>query len=209
MNLRRFFQATVLSAFVPLSSAIAADDGLYRDVFAPNSSFIRVLAPQQSFATIGATSLKDLNDGISSYVNVMPGDVEVGLSTASTVIPVEPNQHYTLIVPKDGAPVVLIDQIKANPAKADITLYNYSSQENVALYVPQAKATVLDDVALGAGKSIALKAPLTLDFEIRHADKVLATVSQVELSRKAGLAFVLLEKDGVFSAEAIANSYVK
>lgn len=209
MNLSRFVKAIFLSVLVPFSIAFAADDGLYRDVFAPNSSFIRVLAPEQSFATVGATSLKDLGDGLSPYVNVMPGDIEVALSATSAVIPVEANQHYTLVVPQDGAPIVLTDQLETSPAKADVTLYNYASQENVALYVPQAKATVLTDVALGAGKSIALKAPLTLDFEIRHGDEVLATVSQVALNRKAGLAFVLLEKDGVYSAQAIANSYVK
>lgn len=209
MTLKHVFKIAAIIAFGATCSVQAGDNGLYQDVFAPNSSFIRVLAPDQSFAAIGATSVNDIEGSISSYVNVMPGDVEVSLTSGSTVISVEPNLHYTVVVPADGAPVVLTDDISASPSKADISLYNVTDEADVELYVPRANAAVVKEVTSASGKTIALKAPLTLDFEIRKDGDVLAALPAIELQRKAGLTFVLMEQDGALSAFAAANSYIK
>lgn len=209
MKLKHVFQIAAVVACGTLTSAQAGDDGLYQDVFAPNTSFIRVLAPDQNFAAIGTTSVDDIEGSISSYVNVMPGNVEVSLNSGSTTIAVEPNLHYTVVVPADGDPVVLTDEISASPSKADVSLYNVSGEADVELYVPRAKAAVVKEVTSVSGKTIALKAPLTLDFEIRKGGDVLAELPAIELQRKAGLTFVLMEQDGALAAFATANSYIK
>ncbi|WP_422049403.1 alginate O-acetyltransferase AlgF [Shimia sp.] len=208
---RMFLTAPVAAAIVLSQASIlqAADDNLYQDVFAPNSSFIRVLAPDQSVATVGSKSLEGLSDGPTEFVNVMPGEVTVSLTGASATVQVEPNMHYTIVSHSDDQATVQIDTITGSPSKADVTFYNMSDADNLELYVPAAKASVLTGVNAANGKSIAIKAPLTLDFEVRREGEVLATATQVQLQRKAGVTIVFAENDGGYSALATPNAYLK
>ena len=57
--------------------------------------------------------------------------------------------------------------------------------------------------------AVALKAPLTLDFELRADGETLASVAAVELKRKAGVSIVLTELDGAYTAVAVPNSYTQ
>ncbi len=58
-------------------------------------------------------------------------------------------------------------------------------------------------------RSVALKAPLTLDFELRDGTEALATVAAVELKRKTGVTIVLTELDGAYFAAAVPNIYIR
>lgn len=205
--IRRTFLA--LGAATLAMPALAADDGLYPDVFDPNSGFVRVLAPGERFATIDGKTLRDLEAGVSAYVNVMPGDVEVALSTGTTRIAVAPGAYYTVVLTDGAAPKILQDAMENSPAKSDVAFYNLTGDDAVELYVPLAKATAIGDVPAFSGKSVALKAPLTLDFELRAGGATLASVEAVELKRKAGVSIILTELDGAYRAFAAPNVYTQ
>ncbi|MEM6695322.1 MAG: alginate O-acetyltransferase AlgF [Pseudomonadota bacterium] len=206
MKRRTFVLATL--AFGATGAAYANDDGLYADVFDPNSSFIRVIAPGQTFATIGAKTLRDLEEGMSPYVNVMPGDIPVSLGSLETSVTAAPGAYYTVVI-SDGAATVLEDEVTGSPAKSDVTVYNLAGAETVELYVPAAKATAIDAVAPLSGASVALKAPLTLDFELRSGGDTLASVAQVELKRKAGVSIILTQAGDTYRAFAAPNVYTQ
>lgn len=200
---------TLLASALAFSATAAfADDGLYEGVFDPTSSFIRVIAPAEVFASVNGVTLRDLDRGVSPYVNVMPGTIPVSMSGGEIELQVDPATHYTVVMTEGAdAPVVLTDTITQSPAKADVILYNLSSRNAVELYVPAAKAVAIPDVPSQGGKAVTLKAPLTLDFDLRDRTETLATVTQVGLVRKAGMALVLTETGVGFEAVAVPSTY--
>ena len=189
--------------------ASAADDGLYQDVFDPNSSFVRVLAQEEAFAAINGETVRDFKAGLSNYVNVMPGPIEITLPEGGTVVDVAPSKHYTIVSKADGTLEILEDSLSLSPAKADVSLYNLTDVGGIDLYVPLAKAVAIKGVGSEDAKSVTLKAPLTLDFDLRSGSESLASVGGVELKRKAGVTIVLSENSGSFSAQAVQNTYLK
>ncbi|WP_386679131.1 alginate O-acetyltransferase AlgF [Loktanella sp. R86503] len=214
MSLKALFVAVALpamSAFVATvpGPAWSADDALYEDVFDPNSSFIRVLAPAEAFATIDGKTVRDFHAGLSDYVNVMPGTVAVMLSGQSIDIPVAPSKHYTVVSLNGMDPDVIEDTLALSPAKADVSVYNLTQVSGIDLYVPLANAVAIESVDAAHTKSVALKAPLTLDFDLRSGDEELAQVDAVDLKRKGGVTIVLSEQGGSFTALAVPNTYFK
>ena len=103
----------------------------------------------------------------------------------------------------------MTDMLQLNPAKADVSLYNLSAQDGVDLYVPAARAVALQAVSANSGKSVALKAPLTLDFDMKNGERTLASVASVALKRRSGVSIVLTGAEGGYSAAAVANSYMR
>ncbi len=211
INRRSFISSGLAIAFVaPGTFAHAAgDDGLYASVFDPQSSFIRVLAPDQAFAVVGGTRINELDSGLSAYVNVQPGVVSVAHTGGTTDLTVAPATHYTVVLQQGAAPLVLVDDLKLNPAKADVSLYNLSTRDEVDLFVPAARAVALKAVPVAGSKSVALKAPLTLDFDFRVGDETLVSVAAVELKRKAGVSVVLTGGNGQYAAAAVSNTYMR
>ena len=207
---RRSLLTTSLAfgVIAPVSPILAAGDtGLYEDVFDPQSSFIRVLAPGQAFAAVGGTRLSDFDGGLSDYVNVMPGSIALTHAGGTTDLQVAPSTHYTVLLQDGAAPLTLVDDLKLNPAKADVLLYNLSNRDGVDLFVPAARAVALKAVPMTGSKSVALKAPLTLDFDFRSGDETLASVAAVELKRRAGVSVVLTGANDRFAAVAVPNTY--
>jgi len=204
---RLLFVAAVL-ALAPLSTALA-DDGLYEDVFDPASSFVRVLAPGQTVASINGKSLHDLEGGVSGFVNVMPGDIDIVLPNGNVAMNVSASKHYTVILTDDGQTTIIDDDITNSPAKADVSLYNLSSAQTVDLLVPAANAVAIAGTDHFASQTVSVRAPLTLDFEVREGEESLAQLSQVNLVRGGGVTIVLVDADDGFSAFSTANSYVK
>lgn len=195
-------------AMVFASSAIA-DDGLYQDVFDPSSSFVRVVAPGQTVVSIDGHTLRDFDGGVSRYVNVMPGDIDVVLPSGNVEMPVAASTHYTVVMTQDGETTIIADDIANSPAKADLSLYNMTDREAVDLFVPAANAVAIGEIAPLQSQTVSVRAPLTLDFEVRAGDDTLSAVSQVELVRGAGVSIVLVALDDGFSAVAVPNSYLK
>lgn len=191
------------------STALAGDGALYEDVFDPNSSFVRILAPGQTFGSVNGNTLNDLQNGVSGYVNVMPGLIPVSFSDGSMDVEVGPSRHYTVVKMPGAEPEVFEDELELSPAKADVSLVNLTSQDPVNLYVPLARAVAIENVPSSEMRSIALKAPLTLDFDLRTGEESLASVSAVELKRKSGVTIVLSQNDEGFEAFAVPNTYVK
>lgn len=206
---RRTFMTTTLTVGLMGTSVFAGDEGLYQDAFDPQSSFVRVLSPEQTFASIGGKRITDYNGGLSSYVNVMPGSIELTHSGGTLPLSIAPSTHYTVVLQAGASPTVLTDTLELNPAKADVALYNLSNEGDVALYVPAARAEALKAVGAGATKAVALKAPLTLDFEMRRQGQTLAAVQGVALKRRGGVSFVLTSASGGYTAAAVANSYLR
>lgn len=209
---RRLFTCAALGfglTAVSTLTATAGDEKLYEGVFHPDSSFVRIVAPDQAFAVINEVSLRDFETGVSSYVNVMPGQVEVVLPTASLVFEADPATHYTILMAEGADPTVLKDDLTLSPSRADVTVYNLSDVEDLNLFVPAAKAVAIAGIAPAHGQSVALKAPLTLDFDLRSGEDTIASVAQVGLERKAGMSFLVMQGEGGYSALAVPNRYLR
>jgi len=142
---------------------------------------------------------------MTAYVNVMPGSIAVSVGSDETNIDVKSGAYYTVLTGENG-PIVLEDAVTGSPAKSDVTFYNLSGNDGVELYVPAAKATAIDGVGALSGKSIALKAPLTLDFELRAGGDTLVSVAAVELKRKAGVWIILTQAEGGYQAVAAPHT---
>lgn len=210
MKRRTFVNALIaLPISIAATSAFANDDGLYQDVFDPQSSFVRVLTDGQPFAAIGDKRLTEFVGGVSGYVNVMPGQLSVTYSDGTIDLTIAPSMHYTVILRSGAEPVVVTDTVQRNPAKADVTMYNLATADGLDLYVPAARAVALPGVMENGGQSVALKAPLTLDFEIRSGEQTLASVTAVELKRRAGVTVVVSVDNGAYSALAVADTYLR
>ena len=197
-------------AFTLSTPTLAQDGGLYQDVVDPNSAFVRVIAAPKTTALVETTSFQSLDTGISPYVVIAePGEIKVTAGTEEATVTVEPGVWMTYLVAPDGTGTLLKDEIKASPAQADIAFYNLSDLEAVDLYVPAAKAKAVSGVAPGTAGSVALKAPLSLDFEARDGETVLASVSGVELKRRDGVTFVLRGTGGTYELIAVPNAVAR
>ena len=178
-------------------------------MFDPQSSFIRVLAADQAVAAVAGKRLTEFDAGLSAYVNVMPGTVDITHSGGTTNLAVQPSTHYTVILRTGAQPQVVVDDLKLNPGKSDVSLYNLSNRDGVDLFVPAARAVALKAVPMVGSKSVALKAPLTLDFDFRAGEQTLTSVAAVKLERRAGVSVVLTGAEGGYAAKAVQNTYLR
>lgn len=191
------------------STVTAQDARLYEDVANPNASFVRVVDPTASVAVIQAASF-DRVETVTPYV-VIDGDTEVRITSGQTTATeaIQPATFYSFVVGADGTSALVVDRISRNPAQADVTFYNLSDIASADLFVPQAKALAIEGVAPSSGGAVALKAPLTLDFEIRDGETVVASVPAVALKRREGVAIVLSGTEGNYSASVTVNALAK
>jgi hypothetical protein len=188
-------------------TAFAQDAGLYDQIASPNASFVRVIVPPMGLGAVGPTSFDALQDGISPYVVIdQPGAIPVTAGAAQGTIDVAPSSFYSYVLAADGSGVMVQDQITRGAAKADVAFYNLSDLPSVDLYVPQAKAIAIPATPSGQAGFVALKAPLTLDFQARQGDTVLATTSGLDLKRREGVTLVLLGTAGNYQLAATANT---
>lgn len=192
------------------STALAQDAGLYEEVANPNSSFVRVVDAKSPVAMVQAVSFDNIVAGVTPYV-VIDGASEVQITSGelSATETVEPATFYSFVVGADGSSALVVDKITRNPAQADVTFYNLSDIASADLYVPQAKAMAIEGVGKNEGGAVALKAPLTLDFEVREGETVLAKVPAVDLKRREGVAIVLSGTGGTYTATVTPNALAR
>ncbi len=192
------------------SMAFAQDASLYEDVANPNSSFVRVVDASASVAVIQSASFDRVEKGVTPYV-VIDGETEVRITSGETSATeaIQPATFYSFLVGADGTSALVVDKITRNPAQADVTFYNLSDIASADLYVPQAKALAIEGVEPKNGAAVALKAPLTLDFEIRDGETVVATIPAVDLKRREGVAIVLSGTGGTYTATVTPNALAK
>lgn len=192
------------------TAALAQDGGLYEDVANPEASFVRVIDAGTPVAVIQSASFDSVEGGVTPYV-VIDGDTEVKITSGETTTTetIEPATFYSFVVGADGSSALVVDRISNNPAQADVTFYNLSDIASADLYVPQAKAMAIEGVAMNGGGAVALKAPLTLDFEVRDGESVVATLPAVALKRREGVAIVLSGTGGNYTATVAPNALAK
>ena len=192
------------------TAALAQDGGLYEDVANPEASFVRVVDAGTPVAVIQSASFDRVDGGVTPYV-VIDGETEVKITSGetSTTETIEPATFYSFVVGADGTSALVVDKISNSPAQADVTFYNLSDIASADLYAPQAKAMAIKGVAVNGGGAVALKAALTLDFEVRDGETVVATVPAVALKRREGVAIVLSGTGGSYTATVAPNALAK
>ncbi len=182
------------------TTGLAQDGGLYEDVPDPSASFVRVVAAAPTNAVIDTKTFDQLDGGISGYVVVAkPGEIKLVTGVDDATVKVEAGKYYSYVVGADGTKTLVPEDITSNPAQAVISFFNLSDLPKVDLYVPAAKAVALPGVPMNGAANVALKAPLTLDFEVRDGDKVLASLPAVDLQRRGGVAIVLRGSAGNYT----------
>lgn len=203
-------RATLTVLVLLASAAQAQDGGLYEDVPDPNAAFLRVIGTDLTAATVNGTNLEGLDTGISPYVVITDaGDITVDADAQSSTATVTPATFHTLLIAADGTRTLVTDPLTLSPAQADVTFYNLSDIPAADLYVPAAKAKAIEAIAPNAGGSVALKAPLTLDFEARDGDTTLATAKDITLERRQGVALVLRGSGGSYELLSAPNDIAK
>jgi alginate O-acetyltransferase complex protein AlgF len=199
------FLATGMIGTLP---ALAQDDGLYEDVLDPNASFVRVVAVNLDRAMVDTTLIDQMDAGVSGYVVVNnPGDITIVTGVDESTVKIEAGKFYSFVVGADGTGTLVPEDITSSPAQAVVSFFNLSDKPLVDLFVPAAKAVAVSAVAQDASGLVALKAPLTLEFEVREGTAVLASLPAVELKRRAGVAIVFSGSGGAYSA-AMAPSTI-
>ncbi len=201
---------TTLALVAAVSAVAAQDASLYEDVANPDASFVRVVDASSPVAMIQTVSFDSIEAGVTPYV-VLDGDTEVKITAGEITAtePVQPATFYSFVVGADGKSALVIDKITRNPAQADVTFYNLSDIASADLYVPQANAMAIEGVKPNDGGAVALKAPLTLDFEIRDGETAVASVASVDLKRREGVAIVLSGSVGSYTATVTDNALAR
>ena len=190
--------------------ALAQDGGLYEDVPDPNASFVRVVGANLTNALVQNTAFNDLSSGVSGYVVVnQPGEISITAGIDETKVTVEAGKYYSFVVGADGTKSLVPENISSSPAQAVVTVFNLSDKPAVDLFVPAASAVAVKAVAVNSSASVALKAPLTLDFEVRDGDTVLASLAAVDLQRRAGVAIVFRGSAGAYTVAMTPASLAK
>lgn len=194
--------AATLAFSVP---AHADDGGLYAKPLDPNSAFVRVIAPGASNATVGSSSFNQLENGVSPYVAVAPGDIAVTASAGQGSVKAAAGKFYSAIL-TEGDVVTIEDDMTKNPSKATLSLYNLTEKADIDLFVPQAGAEAVSDVDSGTSKSVALRAPLNVDLVVREGDKEIAKLDKVEFKRLAGVTVVVTGAGDKVGAVAVPST---
>jgi alginate O-acetyltransferase complex protein AlgF len=203
------FAIASLAASITLSSAALANDGgLYEKPLDPNSAFVRVIAPGATSASVQNSAFNNLEDGVSPYVAVAPGEIPVTSSLGQSTVKASAGKFYSVVVTKDGA-TTLVDDMTKNPSKATLSLYNLTEKAAIDVFVPQAGAEAVSDVDSGGSKSVALRAPLAVDLVVRDGDKDLAKLDKVEFKRLAGVTIVVTGEGDKVDAVAVPSTIAR
>lgn len=187
-------------------TASAQDEGLYPQASAPDASYLRVHVPGDEAVAVDDQTLLPGESGLTPYVEVAPGPVVVSIDGQETTVEAAPNTHYSFVPDEDGGEI-LTDVVTGSPAQADLVFLNLSDIEAVDVFVPSADAVALEGVASGASAAVALRAPLTIDLELRNGTEAVAEVAGVELVRSGGTTVVLTGEGGTYEAVATSNTY--
>lgn len=201
---RTMMMAIALVGPIP---AMSQDAALYDNMTNPDASFVRVIVEPLGIGAVEGTSFDSIEGGVSPYVVIdKPGEVTVVAGSIQGSMDVLPGMFYTYALAADGTANVITDTITRSPGQADVAFYNLSDIPSANLFVPAAKAVAIAAVPAAGAGAVALKAPLTLDFEARHGDEVLGSVSGVDLRRREGVTLTLRGKDGSYVLLADANA---
>jgi alginate O-acetyltransferase complex protein AlgF len=201
-----FAPAALLAGMLAAGPALPQDEGLYPDAPAPDASFLRVHARPGAAVRIDGRSYEIGETGMTPYIEVAPGAVEVRVDDAATTVEAGANQHYSFVSQPDGG-ALLTDRITGSPAQADLVFYNLSDLGALDLFVTEANTNALAGVAPLQNAGVALAAPLTLSFEVRQDGRTLASVEGVRMERAVGTTILFQGAEGAWAATAANNTY--
>lgn len=199
----------MLCCFLALSAApaLAQDNQLYEDPADPNASFVRIISPGETLAVVGGNTFDDVKGGVSPYVTTPAGPVSVAVGNLVSEGDILPASFYSFVKGTDGTLHLLQDAITNSPAKADLVFYNLSDLPTVDLFVPSVDTVAIAEIAQNTSREVTLKAPLTLDFEVRDGATVLSSLPAIEMRRRAGVTVVFTGSAGAYSAFSTENLY--
>lgn len=203
----RFFQCIACLIALAASPAAAQDNQLYEDPADPNASFVRIISPAETLAVVGEKTFENVQGGVTPYVVTKAGPISVAAGDLVGDADLQPASFYTFVSSTDGTLQLVQDMITNSPAKADLVIYNLSDLPSVDLFVPAVGALALEDVTQNTSRQVTLKAPLTLDFEVRDGDTVLASLPGIEMRRRAGVTVVFSGTAGAYTAFSTENLY--
>lgn len=200
-------KSSLASVLLLVAGAAGAQDGrLYPPASAPDASFLRVYVPAEEAVAVNDRTLVPGETGLTAYVEIAPGPVVISVDGDETTVEAAPNTHYSFI-PSAAGDNLLTDDVVGSPAQADLIFLNLSDIAAVDVFVPSADAVALQAVAPGMGAAVALRAPLTLDLELRDGAEAVSQVAGVELVRSGGTTVVLTGEGGTYEAKATSNTY--
>lgn len=199
----------VLCCLLALSAAplLAQDNQLYEDPADPNASFVRVVSPGETLAVVDGNTFDNVKGGVTPYVMMMAGPVSVAVGDLVSEGDIPPTSFYSFVKGTDGTLHLLQDAITNSPAKADLVFYNLSDLPMVDLFVPTVDTVAIAGIAQNTSRQVTLKAPLTLDFEVRDGASVLASLPMIEMRRRAGVTVVFSGSAGAYTAFSTENLY--
>lgn len=203
------FKRGLTLALTLCTAPVFAQDGqLYETPSDPDASFVRIVSPGDTLAVVAANTFDAVEGGVTPYVTMAAGSVAVSVGDLAGEEEILPASFYTFITGTDGALHMLTDTISNSPAKADLVIYNLSDLPLVDLYVPSVDAVALAGITQNTSHDVTLKAPLTLDFEIRDGATTLAELPAIAMQRRAGVTVVFSGEDGDYTAFSTANLYI-
>jgi hypothetical protein len=188
--------SVMLAVASQTTAAFAGDDGLYEKPLDPNSAFVRIVMPGSTNASIMGKQVAVQEGGVSPYYIVAPGTVAIVTGMGDFNLDATAGKFYS-ILPGDGKPASVEDELNTNPAKAILSVYNL------------AKVEAIKDMASNAAKSVALKAPLILDLIVRSNGKDMAQIDAVEFKRLSGVSIVVTGSGDAIKAVVLANKIAK
>ena len=115
-------------------------------------------------------------------------------NTCTAVLPVTRSGANSLTADLQGQTLAAQDVILADLAAVD-------------LFVPSVGAVAIKDITQNTSRQVTLKAPLTLDFEVRDGDTALASLTAIEMRRRAGVTVVFSGAAGAHTAYSTENLY--
>lgn len=186
---------------------MAQDNQLYEDPADPNASFVRIVSPGETLAVVGANTFDNVKGGVTPYVTMAAGPVSVAVGDLVGDGEIPPTSFYSFVAGTDGTLHLLQDAITNSPAKADLVFYNLSDVPLVDLFAPSVNTVALAGIAPNTSRQVTLKAPLTLGFEVRDGETVLAALPAIEMRRRAGVTVVFSGSAGAYTAFSTENLY--
>jgi hypothetical protein len=196
-----------LLVFLTLSAAPAWGQDLYEAPLDPQSSFVRIIAPNQTVAVIGGQTFDAFAGGVTPFLNVAAGEIAVTAGTAQGKGVIEPASFYTFAPAADGSLMLLKDAIANSPVRADLVFYNMSDLDLVDLFVPAIGAMAIEGIAPATSRQVSLKAPLTLELQVQSKGVVLANLPAIDMQRRAGVTVVFSGSAGAYTAFSAQNTY--
>jgi alginate O-acetyltransferase complex protein AlgF len=197
-----------LAAFLIPVSAMAGEEALYAPVPPADSAFVRTVNltgdATASIQLDGSSLPAGAQPLVSDYAVIKQGDHSLSAGAQKSPVTIEAKQYYTIVVAADGKTNVLKDALIEDPSKAMLYFYNLSDKSSVSLFAPSHKATVFENIAVGASTSRAINA-VAIGLVVKAGDSEIGTTGDVDLKRQVGTSVFLTGKDGDYQVFSVQN----